>query len=329
MSDEITRSRERKTQANIPIVDYSTQPRPVRQPPRKKRRRGSVFKLSAVLMLFIICFVGGFLLFLKNYELKSKPSVQYEEYVKEQERIADAAAKGEGQSAGSSENSADVSDPDNAEKNNAAKRTNPVPESAPKGDEYIDTCLFIGDSLTSGLSSYRIVPADRVVSAIGARPDTIETIDMQTVSMEKVVNVKVMDKIKEAKPENVYILLGSNGVSWLDNDVMIQWYESFIGKIKYELPDSKIYVISLTPVGTMKENMTDTEHGKILNSQIDSFNEKLLEMADRSGVYYVDVNSELKGPNGKLPDDCTSDGMHFNSDTYRKFLAYLLSHTAE
>ena len=189
--------------------------------------------------------------------------------------------------------------------------------------------MFIGDSITSGLSSYRIVPADRVMSAIGVRPDNIETQKLQTMSMGKIIEVDAVEHLKEVKPENIYILLGSNGVAWMDNDVTISCYESFVGKIKYELPDSKIYIISLTPVGTMKENIADEKSGRVLNSQIDSFNEKLLAMADRAGVYYVDANSELKGPNGKLPDDETSDGMHFISSTYKKFLDYLLCHTAE
>lgn len=328
MSDEITRSRDKKTQANIPLVDYSTKPRPVRQAPRKKKRRSSVFKPSVVLVFFIICFVGGFLIYLKNYEIESKPSAKYSEFVKEKEKIADAAAKKNSQ--GSSADVSDSSAPEeNSEVQNKSGSTNPVPESAPKGDEYIDTCMFIGDSITSGLASYKIVPADRVMSAIGVRPDNIETEKLQTVSMGERKDVNALEHLKEVKPDNIYILLGSNGVAWMDNDVIISCYESFIGKVKYELPDSKIYVISLTPVGTMKENIADEKSGRVLNSQIDSFNEKLLAMADRTGVYYVDVNSELKGPNGKLPDDETSDGMHFVSSTYKKFLDYLLCHTAE
>lgn len=328
MSDEITRSRDRKTQANIPLVDYSTKPRPVRQAPRKKKRRGSVFKPSVILVLLIACFVGGFLIYLKNYEIESKPSAKYAEFVKEQEDLADAAAKKSSQG-DTSEVSDSSSSEGNSESQTKSGSTNPVPESAPKGDEYIDTCMFIGDSITSGLSSYRIVPADRVMSAIGVRPDNIETQKLQTMSMGKIIEVDAVEHLKEVKPENIYILLGSNGVAWMDNDVTISCYESFVGKIKYELPDSKIYIISLTPVGTMKENIADEKSGRVLNSQIDSFNEKLLAMADRSGVYYVDANSELKGPNGKLPDDETSDGMHFISSTYKKFLDYLLCHTAE
>ncbi len=328
MSDEITRSKDKKTQANIPLVDYSTRPRPVRQAPRKKKRRRSVFKMSAVLVMLIACFIGGFLVYLKNYEIESKPSPAYSEFVKQQEKIADAAAKNNTQT-GSSENTDSSNSEENAENQEASKGTNPVPQSAPKGDEYIDTCMFIGDSITYGFSTYRIVPADRVLSAIGVRPDNIESEKLQTVSMGKVIEVNVLDHLKEVKPENIYILLGSNGVAWMDNEVMISNYETFVGKIKYELPDSKIYIISLTPVGTMKENIADESSGRVLNTQIDSFNEKLLEMADRSGVYYVDVNSELKGPNGKLPDDETSDGMHFVSSTYKKFLDYLLCHTAE
>ena len=138
-----------------------------------------------------------------------------------------------------------------------------------------------------------------------------------------------MTALEEVRPANIYILLGTNGVAWYNNDSMIEQYGAFVDDIKTKLPDSKIYIISLTPVGTMKENIDTVENGKVLNSEIDQFNARLLDLANQKNVYYVDVNSELKDASGKLPDDVTRDGMHFTLDVYKKFVNYILTHTAK
>ena len=105
--------------------------------------------------------------------------------------------------------------------------------------------------------------------------------------------------------------------------------KNLIDDIKTKLQNSHIYIISITPVGTMKENIDTIENGKVLNSEIDQFNNRLLDLADEKNVHYLNVNPELKDETGKLPDDVTRDGMHFNLDTYKKFIEYILTHTAK
>ena len=47
-------------------------------------------------------------------------------------------------------------------------------------------------------------------------------------------------------------------------------------------------------------------------------------------IYYLDVNTELKGNDGKLPaSDAEINGIRLKKEIYEKFSEYILSHVAE
>ena len=53
-------------------------------------------------------------------------------------------------------------------------------------------------------------------------------------------------------------------------------------------------------------------------------------MANSKQFYYVDINTALKGNDGKLPEEnAADDGMHFQKPTYTIMLDYILSHVAK
>jgi len=295
---------------------------PQRTTTKRKKRRYYSFRLSIVLMFYIVCIAISFVIFAFRFDITSKKAVNetsdYQNVI-----VTDA----EGYTVTDAEGNTVTQFEEVPEPSADGTSGNPLPESDRKPDSYLEDCVFIGDSITTGLSGYKLVSSQNVLASVGLRIDNITT--------EKVTNprfeqpVMVVDALNEIKPKNIYILLGSNGVAWYNNDNMIIAYSDFIKSLRTQLPDSDIYIISITPVGTMKENIDTIENGKVLNSEIDSFNQRLIELADKEGVYYVDVNSALKDETGKLPNDVTSDGMHFNLDTYKKFMEYILTHTAK
>ena len=78
-------------------------------------------------------------------------------------------------------------------------------------------------------------------------------------------------------------MLGSNGIAWLSVSDMISYYSQFVDEIIKELPDTKIYILSVPPV-TAERETADNE--PILNSEIDKYNSELLKMADKKKIYY-------------------------------------------
>lgn len=210
-----------------------------------------------------------------------------------------------------------------AEKNKDENKelTNPVPKSDARSQSYLAKCVFVGDSITVGLSDYQLVSMKNVIAEVGMNIEKINTETMQTAYGE----LTVLDALKEAEPENIYIMLGSNGIAWMDIDSMIGEYSTFIDGIKESLDNSNVYIIAIPPVTAARENSDEP----IKNEDIDDYNSKLLELANEKKCWYIDLNSELKGSDGKFPQsDAADDGMHFNKSTYDKMLQFVLSHVA-
>lgn len=212
---------------------------------------------------------------------------------------------------------------------------NPVALCDSVGMDYFNNCLFIGDSVSMGLATYNKIPTNSVyanlglnISSIltGAMPAKGATGDDPSIYYK---GMTVIQAVAAKQPQNVYIMLGSNGISWLSNDFMIDKYKELISEVKTSVPSAKIYVISIPPVATARENMSQSD-GKILNADVDVYNSELLKMANEVGIYFVDLNTALKNNDGKLDDSmAANDGMHFKGTTYDTMLEYLMTHVAK
>ena len=126
--------------------------------------------------------------------------------------------------------------------------------------------------------------------------------------------------IKLKKPGIVYIMLGSDiGVS--STDEMLENYSTLVNNIKGSLPDVKVYVMQLPPV------IYDTE--TVTNDIINDFNNRLLDMCNKAGVYCIDTNTALKGESGTLSEEFWDyDTLSINQAAYDKICGYILTHTS-
>ena len=202
-----------------------------------------------------------------------------------------------------------------------AENVNPLPERDAKSADYFDDCIFVGDSITVGLSTYQFVPATRVYATIGLNITRVMT---ETVATEY-GKIPILEGIEQAQPKYVYVMLGSNGIAWLSNETMLKQYHEFTSAVQEVSPDTEIVVMSIPPVTAGRENASESP---IQNSDINTYNSELLKMANEYGYHYLDINTALKGNDGKLPEaDASKDGMHFNKATYEVLVDYLLRHT--
>lgn len=216
----------------------------------------------------------------------------------------------------------EISDESSAENTNVS---NPVAQSDRKDDSYLSSCVFVGDSISTGFSGYNFVSEKNVFAKTSMRIDLINNTPLDTFYG----NVLVIDALKSANPENIYIMLGSNGMGWIDDSKMIDDYSKFIDDIQSSLPSASVYIMSIPPVTAERELKPTVEEGKILNSDINEYNSLLLDLANQKGVHYIDVNSALVDSSGRLPSDVSTDGMHFDKNTYIKVVEYILTHVAE
>ena len=121
--------------------------------------------------------------------------------------------------------------------------------------------------------------------------------------------------------------MGTNGVMWTDKDTMIEMYEEFVLSLKKSLPSANIYIMGIPPVTAERESKADVAKGKYLNSDINSYNSKLLDMASRNNWYYLDVCPGIKDSNGHLSS--STDGVHMSKNLYSTFKEYILNHVVE
>lgn len=152
--------------------------------------------------------------------------------------------------------------------------------------------VFLGDSLTEGLSIYGFFPESKILGI-----NSLNTISARE-QTENVVSLK---------PSKLFILLGINDI-WEGGSVdeYIDRYKKLISEIKAGTNGSKIYVESILPVSefAMERNK------QISNKIIDEANNKIRTMAQEIGINYIDVNSALKDNKGNLRAEYTNDGVH-------------------
>ena len=135
----------------------------------------------------------------------------------------------------------------------------------------------------------------------------------------------VLDAVRAAAPHKVYVMLGSNGVAFLTQDNIIEFYGEFLDELRAALPNAILYVESVLPVTHEKE----AGDSRYANSKIDALNDALLDLATEKGAYFVNVSEAIKDEAGCLPAAASSDGMHFGVSTYNKWVDYLLTHTVD
>lgn len=279
------------------------------------RKKKPKFRISSVVYIFFIVYIASFFAYMVQANKTNKIPTK-----------EDSSMLGD---SGDNENDSQNDVTTTASDDESIMVINPIAEGTPVGEEYLDTCMFIGDSISEGFSGYFFLDDANVLAQKGLRPDTVST---ELISNPVYGDNLAIDGIVQSGFKNIYIMLGSNGIGWVENDNMIQGYREFINEINAKVEDANIYIVSIPPVTSKKEDTNEyptVGDGLVYNSTIDELNALYLDLANELNVYYLDINSYLKDDTGKLPYDSSTDGMHFDSATYQKILDYVCSHVAE
>lgn len=194
-----------------------------------------------------------------------------------------------------------------------------VPAQEAVGSDFFSDAAFMGNSLVdgfklfSGLDScdYYVATSMTVVGATSKACITLDNGNSGT----------LVDGLTQKPYGKIYILLGINEIGY-DVDTFGELYSSMLDTIIAKQPDCDIYVMGLTPVSYAKSSSSDTFN----MDRIKQYNEKLRSLASDKKCYYIDLVSALSGEDGYLPSSETTDGVHFSTPTYEKWLNYLKTH---
>ena len=190
-------------------------------------------------------------------------------------------------------------------------------------DSYFDDALFIGDSRTEGFMLYTSLSNIKAYCSKGLSISRIY--EDKIVTLEDGRTVTVMDALQEEKYKKIYIMFGVNELGWPYDDLFIEQYTKLLHDVKQLEPDAIVYVENIIPVSAAR-SATDPIYN---NDNVRHFNEMVEQVCKDQNVVYLDVASALAGPDGALPANASTDGVHCNKEFCEVWLIYLKNNTYE
>lgn len=272
----------------------------------KKRGRPKVrFNIGVLILIFFFSFAGCFGLYMmaanKNENFFKE---EFDGVVIETTTVPVT----ESDETGQGEQTDDTASENNQSANVTV--TNPVPQSAAADASYFDNACLVTDSTLLGMTSFKDIIGSASLSASGCNTMKVES-SYGTVTVYETLQIK--------KPDNVYLMLGSD-IGTVAVDDMISNYTTLINKLHSYNGEMHIYVMQLPPVAADSETVT--------NELINEYNNKLLNMANTVGVYCIDTNTALKSAEGTLAAEYWSDETASLTDAaYSTIAGYILTHT--
>lgn len=179
-----------------------------------------------------------------------------------------------------------------------------------------DNSLFIGDSRTEGFKLYSGVT--NASYFCGKSMSIVSTMKGEKLKIDGKEQT-VFDVIDNGSFDKIFLCMGLNDLGWNYIDTFLDGYRDLVAYIKEKQPDAVIYIEALLPVTQSKSQSSKT----VNNEQIYWYNVNLVDLASELSVNYVNCAEAVVNEDGALPEDCTSDGVHFKSAYYKDLAAYL------
>lgn len=179
--------------------------------------------------------------------------------------------------------------------------------------DFLEGCVFVGDSICSGLMHYEIL-APRQVAAQG---NIAARNIFDFTFTEGGAELSLLSLLVDRKPKTVVFSMGMNDVNITTKQEFTENYKNLLRTAEGFLPDAKLVVLSITPV--------EEDSAFTANETIDSFNEALKDMiAENENWTYVDISPEMKNAQNALKTDYNGgDGIHLSPDAYAAILGQL------
>lgn len=230
--------------------------------------------------------------------------------------IIDVNSSGEETSAA---DNSDVSQDDNSE---AVTETTAPATTGPElsqfyTPEFFDTALFVGDSITTGLSLYGFINDDNVFAQQGMAPST---------ALDATINgITLSDAVVKVKPERIYIMLGTNSVGYADASYLVGCMDEFLKSVT-SLSKAKVYVLSIPPV-TKAAELSD--ENCLSKAAVEEYNTLLKPVVESNNAVFIDFHALLCDSEGYFREEyAEADGIHFMGDTYKVMLSMLEEKTS-
>lgn len=165
--------------------------------------------------------------------------------------------------------------------------------------------VLIGDSMAEGIVDYRILDSSNVFAKRGKRLATSE---------------ELFDQAIKASPENLFIEFGMNDIiSYSGKEKpFIKEYKGIIKKLKKELPNTNLYVVSISTISPLGIK------NKPSMKNFTGYNQKMKEMCKQENITFVDTTLLLDNNSGY-----EFDGIHPKEPFYSNWVKLMCSYILE
>ena len=137
-----------------------------------------------------------------------------------------------------------------------------------------------------------------------------------------------LDPIIRLKPNKIFIEIGINDLGYRSNkDVVLTKYKKLINLLRSKLPKTKIYIQSLFPTETGRQEYK-TYCTEAVNRDIIEINNELSKLPLKQNLTFINTHSSFV-MNGKLNPKYSVDGVHLNGAGYKLWTEILKPYVNE
>lgn len=141
--------------------------------------------------------------------------------------------------------------------------------------------------------------------------------------------VSILNAIREKQPPVLILSFGLNGITGFhkSESKYLQLYAKLIRSIRDASPDTLLVLQTIYPVAKEQTSWKFAVSPELINSWIDSLNERLSGLAAEECVLLWDTAALLKDENGFLKPEFSADGIHLTSAGYDVILRKIAENT--
>ena len=201
-------------------------------------------------------------------------------------------------------------------------------ETEDMGREYLDKLIFLGDSTTYGIGYYynqgytELCPPSQIWTPASG------TLTLAYYNVATVVypptgeEISIRDAVERTKPEFLFVTLGVNGISFMDEEWFKRDYTSLVRMVQEASPETKIILNSIYPVAASYPYQKD-----INNTLINNANVWIEQIAADTGCRFLYSHESVVGPDGYLPEGSQNgDGVHLTGEAFTTVMHYIRTH---
>ena len=189
---------------------------------------------------------------------------------------------------------------------------------------YLTQACFLGDSLTQGMQIYSTgLPEASFCAYKGVGPSAV--VNGTSCKRRDGESEVPMEALTALQPKVLYLLLGTNVLN-RDGDYssFLTYYRLMLDMITQALPNTQIYVQSITPV----RPEVRTTHPGLYRDRLCEINNELAAIALEKNCAFLNLWEVLADENGDLKAEyAQNDGYHIKPEGYTVWVDYLQTHT--